>query len=72
MSGYMLKGTAEAITPTVTHLFNLSLKSGKVPEAWKASSVVPKPKTHRPSDNPIDYSNFFAVYSEQTSREACI
>ena len=55
ISGYMLKGTAEAITPTVTHLFNLSLKSGKVPEAWKTSSVVPIPKTHRPSDNPIDY-----------------
>ena len=51
----MLKGTAEAITPTVTHLFNLSLKSGKVPEAWKTSSVVPIPKTHRPSDNLIDY-----------------
>ena len=45
ISGYMLKGTAEAITPTVTHLFNLSLKSGKVPEAWKTSSVVPIPKT---------------------------
>ena len=51
----MLKGTAEAITPTVTHLFNLSSKSGKVPEAWKTSSVVPIPKTHRPSDNPINY-----------------
>ena len=51
----MLKGTAEAITPTVTHLFNLSLKSGEVPEAWKTSSVVSIPKTHRPSDNPIDY-----------------
>ena len=50
----MLKGTAEAITPTVTHLFNLSLKSGEVPEAWK-TSVVSIPKTHRPSDNPIDY-----------------
>ena len=33
ISGYMLKGTVEAITPTVTHLFNLSLKTGKVPEA---------------------------------------
>ena len=55
ISGNMLKGTVEAITPTVTHLFNLSLKSGKVPEAWKTSSVVPIPKTHRPSDSPIDY-----------------
>ena len=45
----------EAITPTVTHLFNLSLNSCTVPEAWKTSSVVPIPKTHRPSDNPIDY-----------------
>ena len=35
ISGYMLKGTAEAITPTLTQLFNLSLKTGTVPKAWK-------------------------------------
>ena len=32
ISGYTLKCTAEAITPTVTHLFNLPLNSGKLPE----------------------------------------
>lgn len=40
--------------PNMTSSNSLSLKSGKVPEAWKTSSVVPTPKTHRPSDNPID------------------
>ena len=47
ISGHMLKNTAEAIAPTLTHLLNLSLKSGKVSEAWKTSSIVPIPKTHK-------------------------
>ena len=51
----MLKGTAEAITPTLTQLFNLSLKTGTVPKAWKASSVVPIPKSNKPSNIPNDY-----------------
>ena len=55
ISGYMLKGTAEAITPTLTQLFNLSLKTGTVHKAWKASSVVPIPKLNKPSNNPNDY-----------------
>ena len=37
----MLKDTAEAITQVLS--LQLVLKTGKVPEAWKASSVVAIP-----------------------------
>ncbi|KAL3993517.1 platelet-activating factor acetylhydrolase IB subunit alpha [Sarotherodon galilaeus] len=32
------------------HLFNLSLRLGRVPQLWKTSCVVPLPKTPRPKD----------------------
>ena len=40
----MLKGSAKSIAPSVTNLFNLSLKSGLFPILWKTSHVVPIPK----------------------------
>ena len=40
----MLKSTASAIAPSVTKLFNCSIKCGHPPSAWKFSSVVPIPK----------------------------
>ena len=55
ISGYMLKGTAEAITTTLTHLFNLSLRNCKIPEKWKTSCVVPIPKAQRYTENPNNY-----------------
>ena len=44
ISGYMLKGTAESIASSLTHLFNMSIKFGRVSAAWKVSSIVPIPK----------------------------
>ena len=48
-----LKHTAASIAPSVTKLFNLSIKSGRVPRAWKVSTVVPIAKSARShsSDN---------------------
>lgn len=44
ISPWMLKTTAEYISPSVTtKLFNLSLQAGYVPNAWKQPSIVPIP-----------------------------
>ena len=40
----MLKQTAVSIAPGITKLMNTSIRSGKLPTAWKISSVVPVPK----------------------------
>ena len=37
----MLKSTAPSIAPSITNLFNASLKTGFLPVAWKSSHVVP-------------------------------
>ena len=37
----MLRGTAESITPALTTLFNLSLKSCQIPVDWKISNITP-------------------------------
>ena len=53
ISARMLKHTAASIAPSVTKLFNISIKSGRVPRAWKLSTVVPIAKSARShsSDN---------------------
>ena len=45
ISARMLKHTAISITPSITWLFNLSIRIGKIPNAWKVSHVVPIPKS---------------------------
>ena len=46
ISARMLKETATSIAPSVTYLFNLSLKSGCFPTFWKLSHIVPIPKSN--------------------------
>ena len=50
ISAKMLKSTAVSIAPVFTKFFNLSITTGKLPSAWKTSSVVPIPKTENKSD----------------------
>jgi len=50
----MIKATAPSIVCSLTKLFNLSLKSGKVPSDWKFARIVPIPK----SGNPVNPSNY--------------
>ena len=50
----MLKSTAPSIAPSITNLFNASLKAGFLPVSWKSSHVVPIPKTGDMS-NPTNY-----------------
>ena len=45
ISAQMLKGTAHSIAPSLTKLFNISIRQGNFPECWKTSSVVPIPKS---------------------------
>ena len=44
ISARMLKYTANSIAPSITELFNYSIRSGKVPTEWKTSMIVPIPK----------------------------
>ena len=48
ISARMLKATAASIAPSVTSLFNISLKLGRVPLEWKESRIVPIPKVPVP------------------------
>ena len=54
ISARMLKATAASITPSVTALFNLSLRTGRIPQQWKKSRVVPIPKVSAPK-SPDNY-----------------
>ena len=44
ISSRMLKMTATSIAPSITELFNLSICTGKIPDQWKESMIVPIPK----------------------------
>ena len=54
ISAQMLKQTAASIAPSVTLLFNQSLKQGQIPCNWKVSQVVPIPKVS-PAKSPDNY-----------------
>ena len=45
--GKMLKMTVDAIAPSVTALFNLSIHCNRPPKEWKISNVVPIPKQNQ-------------------------
>ena len=45
ISARMLKHTASAIAPSVTELFNHSIRTGQLPKDWKVSHVVPLSKS---------------------------
>ena len=54
ISARMLKATVGSITLAVTKLFNMSIKSGKLPNEWKLALVTPIPKPGNKSD-PANY-----------------
>ena len=50
ISSRMLKMTTTSIAPSITELFNLSIRTGKIPDQWKESMVVPILKSNKLSD----------------------
>ncbi len=54
ISALMLKKTAYSIVPSLSKVFNLSIRSGKVPRDWKFARVVPIPKSGD-RENPTNY-----------------
>jgi len=44
------KETSLSITPIVTHLFNISITLGELPDEWKMARVSPIPKSGNHSD----------------------
>ena len=51
ISARMLKATASEIVPSITALFNLSIRCNRPPRQWKKSHVVaiPKSKSNAPT-----------------------
>ena len=45
ISAKMLKCTAVSNAPSITEMFNLCIKMGKIPEGWKLLFIVPIPKS---------------------------
>ena len=54
---YIVKLIKEEITPALTHIINLSLKSKTYPESWKSSKIVPLYK----KDDPLNPQNYRPV-----------
>ncbi|KAI4896395.1 hypothetical protein NFI96_003160 [Prochilodus magdalenae] len=50
ISSRLLKSCANELCGMAGHIFNLSLRLGRVPQLWKTSCVVPVPKTPHPKD----------------------
>ena len=54
ISAKMLHHTALNVAPSLTKLFNLSIRSGCCPNNWKVARIVPIPKADEMS-SPADY-----------------
>ena len=54
ISARMLKSTVFSIVPSLTNLFNSSIRTGMFPQSWKCARVVPIPKKGDLS-NPANY-----------------
>ena len=67
ISACMLKYTAEAITPSVTKLFNISIRCCRLPSCWKISSVVPIPKVPKPTSTVPTFKYLGVLLSSESS-----
>ena len=69
----MLRAIASSIAPSLTTLFNLSIKTGKIPNSWKLSSVVPIPKTKPASNNSSNYRpiSLLSIVSKLLEKHIC-
>ncbi|TWW56179.1 RNA-directed DNA polymerase from mobile element jockey [Takifugu flavidus] len=50
ISSRLLKSCADQLCGIFSHMFNLSLKLGRVPQLWKTSCIVALPKTLHPKE----------------------
>uniref|UniRef100_A0A674MTI7 Catenin alpha-2 n=1 Tax=Takifugu rubripes TaxID=31033 RepID=A0A674MTI7_TAKRU len=50
ISSRLLRSCADQLCGIFSHMFNLSLKLGRVPQLWKTSCIVPVPKTPHPKE----------------------
>lgn len=50
VSAWMLHTFADELAPSLASIFNLSLKTGKIPDDWKLANVVPIPKNSHTQD----------------------
>lgn len=50
LSSRLIKDAMLIMLPEFTHLLNLSLKSGTVPNDWKIATVIPIPKVNNPNN----------------------
>ena len=55
ISARMLKATSNEIAPSITALFNLSIRCNRPPREWKKSHIVPVPKQKTSNPTPEDF-----------------
>ena len=55
ISARMLKATADDIAPSITALFNISIKCNRPPREWKKSHVLPLPRQKSTVPTPADF-----------------
>jgi len=74
ISGRMLKSTAHSIAPGLSELFNSSIRTGRIPQQWKTSSVsvVPIPKSSTNTDDPRNYRPISPPCCQQVTGETCV
>ncbi len=71
LSGRILKECASALAPSLTKLFNKSLKSGIVPDIWKLANVAPVHKKDK-KDNTENYRPISLLCLTSKILERCI
>ena len=72
ISARLLKSSANTITPSITKLLNLSIRTGKFPKLWKCSKITAFFKSgDRTNARAIDLSLFYLL-SVKFLRKLCI
>ena len=55
IDGYLLRLAHTTLAPVLTHIYNLSLKTGEVPSDWKLARITPIYKGEGSKNDPNNY-----------------
>ena len=72
MDSKLLRISFNVISPFITHLFNLSIKSGSIPEDWKIARVTPVFKNKGSKKDTCNYRPISVVTHLSKILETCI
>ena len=64
ITAWMLSTFAEELAPSITSIFNHSLKFGEIPKTWKQANIVPIPKDANRSE--FDFFDQYPYFQSST------